>query len=77
MPSAWRRHKSSFKTVRTIQPGSHVARRIVRTIGKSKPELVFTPGGKFLVLVSALWPKLADKLMRIYHDDIAGPVKTF
>jgi len=65
-----RRHKSSFKVVRTMQPASHVAEKIVRAIGKNKPELVFTPGGKFLVLVSTLWPKFADKLMGIYHDDI-------
>ena len=67
-----RRHKSSFRAVRTMQPPVHVARKIVRAIGKNTPEMVFTPGGKFLVLVSALWPRIADKMIRLYHDDLIG-----
>lgn len=69
--------KGSFKSLRTMQSPAHVARRIVRTVGKNRPQLVFTPGGKLLVLISALWPKLADKMMKVYHDDVAGPVQTF
>jgi NAD(P)-dependent dehydrogenase (short-subunit alcohol dehydrogenase family) len=62
--------ESSFKTVRTRQPPEHVARGIVRAIGRNVPEMVFTPGGKLLALVSALWPRLADRMMKLYHDDL-------
>jgi len=72
-----RRKKTSFASLRTMQPPAHVARKIVAAIGKDIPEMVFTPGGKLLVLVSALWPRLADMMMKVYHDDVSGPVQTF
>ncbi len=62
--------QSSFKALRSIQPASHVARKIVAAVGKNKPEMVFTPGGKFLALISALSPRLTDYLMRLYHDEL-------
>ncbi len=65
------RNKSSFVNLRTMMSASGVAARIVRTVGRRKPELVFTPGGKFLVLVAALWPSLADRMLKLYHDDLA------
>lgn len=58
--------KSSFKAVRTMQPAAHVARKIVAAVGKNKPEMVFTPGGKFLALMSALSPRFVDYMMKIY-----------
>jgi len=64
------RSKSGFKAVRTLQPPSRVARAIVRAIGRKTPELVFTPGGKFLVLLAAFWPAMADRMMKLYHDDL-------
>ncbi len=63
-------HTSSFRTVRKRMSPAAVARRIVATIGKPKAELVFTLGGKFLVLVAALWPPLADRMMKMYYDDM-------
>jgi len=45
-----------------------VARKIVATIGKHKAELVFSAGGRFLTVISALWPALADRMMKVYHD---------
>ena len=64
------RARTSFAKLRSLTPPDVVARKIAATIGKSTPELVFTPGGKLLVLISALWPSLADRLMKHYHDDV-------
>ena len=49
---------------------SLVGRRIAATVGRTKPELVFTTGGKFLVLLAALWPSAADRIMGIYLNDL-------
>lgn len=67
--------KSSFVRIKGMTEPSVVAHRIVRTIGRHKPEIVFTLGGKFLVLVSQLWPSLADRMMKIYYDDLAKSIK--
>ena len=64
------RKRSSFARVRGLMPPSIVGRKIAATAGKAKPELVFSPGGRFLVWVSALWPPLANRLMKIYHGDL-------
>ena len=69
------RDKSSFKAVRTMQPAAHVARKVVAAIGKNKPEMVFTPGGKFMALMSALSPRLVDYMMKIYMGDMLAPKK--
>jgi len=47
-----------------------VAQKIAAAVGKSKPELVFTAGGKFLALASAISPRLVDWMMTMYHDDL-------
>jgi short-subunit dehydrogenase len=63
--------QSSFKAVRTMMPATGVASAIVRAVGRNKPQIVFTPGGKFLAFVSALCPRLADRMMKMYYDDLA------
>jgi NAD(P)-dependent dehydrogenase (short-subunit alcohol dehydrogenase family) len=63
-------HTSSFQSVRKRMSAAAVARKIVATVGKRRPELVFTLGGKFLVLVAALWPRAADRMMKMYYDDM-------
>jgi short-subunit dehydrogenase len=62
--------QSSFKAVRTTMPPGRVARAIVRAVGKNKPQIVFTPGGKLLAFVAALSPRLADRMMKMYYDDL-------
>ena len=47
-----------------------VARRIAATVGKNTPELVFSAGGKLLTVIATLCPRLADRMMKVYHDDI-------
>ena len=64
------RNKSDYLKKARKMPADRVARKMVSTIGKNKPELVFTFGGKFLGLVNALWPRLADRIMKVYHDDL-------
>jgi NAD(P)-dependent dehydrogenase (short-subunit alcohol dehydrogenase family) len=62
--------KSSFKSVRTLTPPENVARAIVRAVGKNRPGIVFTPGGKLLAFISAFSPRLADRMMKMYYDDL-------
>lgn len=62
--------KTSFEKCRGMMPPEVVARRIVATVGKHKSELVFSAGGKFLTIIAALWPALADRIMKLYHDDL-------
>jgi len=62
--------KTSFAALRTLQSPSHVGRKIAATVGKPKPELVFTPGGKLLVFLNSLSPRLTDKMMALYRDDL-------
>jgi len=73
-----------FDNVRGAEPGSGrtfarfrgrthpdvIGRKIAATVGKNRPELVFTPGGKFLTILAAISPRLADRLMKVYHDAI-------
>jgi uncharacterized protein len=62
--------KSSFVKIKRMMPADVVGRKIAATAGRPKPELVFSAGGKFLVLVSALFPSLADKMMSAYYADL-------
>jgi hypothetical protein len=50
-----------------------VARRIARTVGKNKPELIFTAGGRLLVFLSALSPGLTDAMMSVYRRKLLQP----
>ena len=67
------RRKKSFARFRGLMPPEVVARRIVAAIGRNTPEIVFSTGGKVLALVAALSPRLADRMMKFYHDDLARP----
>lgn len=67
--------RSSFRRLRTVQHPSVVARKIVATVGRSTPELLFTLGGRALVFLSANFPRLGDWMMRLYHDDLAKGLK--
>ncbi len=70
------RDKSSFKALRTMQPAGHVAKKVIAAIGKNKPEMVFTIGGKFMAILAALSPRLVDRMMKIYAADLLNPKKT-
>jgi uncharacterized protein len=63
--------KTSFAKFKRLMPPEAVSAKMVAVIGKRRPEIVFTAGGKFLTLVSACWPGLADRMMKWYHDDLA------
>ncbi len=61
-------NRTSFGAVRGLMPPEKIARRIARTVGKNKPEIVFSVGGKVLVWVHQRFPCLADRMMKLYHD---------
>jgi short-subunit dehydrogenase len=63
--------KAPFGRIRGNMDPAIVARKIVATIGKKTPELVFSTGGRFLTIVAGLWPRAADAMMRVYHDELA------
>ena len=71
------RKKTSFQWLRSMQPASVVARRIAVTIGKDKPELLLSFPSRLLVFLASTCPRLTDAMMRVYHDDLRGPVRTF
>ena len=64
------RAHSKYESAGKMMPASKVGRKIAVSAGKSRPELVFSLGGKFLVVLSTLWPRAADWIMKIYHDDL-------
>jgi len=64
------RAHSKYESPAKMMPASKVGGKIAASIGKSRPELVFSAGGKFLVILSAIWPRAADWIMKVYHDDL-------
>jgi len=70
-----RRANSSFQRFKKLTPASAVGKRIAATVGKNKPELIFTAGGKLLTLMAALSPRTADWIMKFYHNDLAKRLK--
>jgi NAD(P)-dependent dehydrogenase (short-subunit alcohol dehydrogenase family) len=52
-----------------------IGRRIAATVGKTRPEIIFTAGGKLLAVLAAISPRLTDKLMKIYHDAIVKEMR--
>jgi len=70
MRGATRRYGKTFARLRGLTDPEVIGRKIAATVGKNTPELVFTLGGKFLVLLAAVSPRLADRLMKVYHDEM-------
>ncbi|MCK4275887.1 MAG: SDR family oxidoreductase [Phycisphaerae bacterium] len=69
------RSESKYLTRAAKMPARKVALKIVEAVGKRRPQIVFTAGGKFLVAVNALWPSAADRIMKYYHDDLLGAIQ--
>ena len=65
-------HKSSFKAVRGRQTPDVVARKIVSSVGRNRPQLTFTPGGKVLLWLNKRFPRLVDWMMGKYYRDVAA-----
>jgi len=63
--------RSKFGRFTGLMPASVVGNKIAATVGKYKPQLVFTTGGKFLALIATIAPAFTDRLMKIYHDHLA------
>ena len=62
--------RSSFVRLRGLMPPEKVARRIVKRTGKRTPEMVFSIGGRLLIFINNRWPRLGDRMMKAYHDDL-------
>ncbi|MFP4354477.1 MAG: SDR family oxidoreductase [Phycisphaerae bacterium] len=62
--------RSSFTHFKSMMTPDRVARRIVAAVGKDKPELLFSAGGKLLVWLAAISPKLVDWMMGLYRRDL-------
>ncbi len=70
-----RKAGSSFRKFKGLTPASVVGRKIAATVGKNRPELVFTAGGKLLTLIAALAPRAADAMMRLYYRNLLKRLK--
>jgi short-subunit dehydrogenase len=68
--------RTSFAKFKSLTPPAKVAIKMARAVGKNKPEIVFTLGGKFLVLVSQLWPGLADRMMKMYYKELSREIES-
>ena len=64
------RQRSDYLSRSKKMHAHKVARRIVRRTGKYTPTMIFTAGGRLLVLLGTVWPRLADRLLKVYHDDL-------
>ncbi len=69
--SRGRAARSSFQRFKGLMPAATVARGIVAAIGKNRPEIVFSFGGKMLALMAALSPRLTDAAMNLYYADLS------
>jgi short-subunit dehydrogenase len=65
------RERSDFLRKKKKMSPMKVARRIVARTGKRTPRLVFTFGGRLLIAIMTLWPRLGDRLLKVYRDDLA------
>jgi len=65
------RTRSSFVRIKGLTRPAVVARAIAATVGRNRPEIVMSAGGKVLALLAAMSPRLTDWAMRLYHDDLA------
>lgn len=67
--------RSGYIRLRKKQHPAVIGRKIVTTVGKYRPELVFTLGGKFLAYVSAWFPKAGDFIMGVYLKELLKETK--
>ena len=62
--------RRSFERFRGLTHPAVSGRKIAASVGKNRPELVFTWGGKFLAKLAALSPRAADAIMGVYYRDL-------
>ncbi len=60
---------ASSRFTRMMSP-QKVGQRITRTVGKNTPEMIFSLGGRFLALMTTIWPRSVDWMMRLYHNEM-------
>ena len=69
-----RQRSEYLRRTKKMHPAK-VARRIVARTGKRTPQMIFTAGGRLLILLGTVWPRAADRLMKVYHDDLARALR--
>lgn len=57
-------------------PASVVGEKIASVVGKNRPELIFSAGGKLLVKIAAMSPRLADAMMGYYYRKLNRRMET-
>ena len=66
-----RRAQSSFQRFKGMMSAAAVGEKIAATVGKSRPQIVFSLGGKLLALLATFSPRLADWMMKQYYKDLS------
>ena len=67
--------KRSFAKLRRMMPAADVARKMADIVGKDKPQIVFTFGGKLLAAMATLLPRATDAMMARYFVDISQQIE--
>jgi short-subunit dehydrogenase len=67
--------KQSFAKLRKMMKAEDVAAKMADIVGKDRPQLIFTFGGKLLAVLSALFPRLVDRMMGRYFADISKRIE--
>jgi short-subunit dehydrogenase len=67
--------KTSFAKFKKMMSAQAVGDKLASVIGKSRPEIVFTAGGKFLAVASALLPGMVDAMMGMYRNELMKNLK--
>ena len=70
-----RRAEVTFQRLKSMDDPATVARAMVATTGRARPEIVFSGRGKLLALLAALSPSLVDRMMKLYHDNLVKALK--
>lgn len=65
-----RRSGRAFRRFSRMMPPEAVGAAIARSVGRRRPQLVFTLGGKLLALIAALSPRTADAMMELYRRQL-------
>jgi short-subunit dehydrogenase len=67
--------KSAFVKFKKMMSAQAVGDKMAAVVGKNKPQIVFTAGGKFLVVAAALMPGMVDAMMGVYNKELLKNLK--
>ena len=67
--------KSAFVKFKGMMSAQAVGDKMAAAVGKNKTQIVFTAGGKFLAIASALLPGAVDAMMGVYRNELLKNLK--